>query len=156
MANLARLEPFREMLSMRREMDRLFDSFFEASPSTWEGQSNWGLAVDVSENDDNFVVRASIPGVNPDDIEVTLSDNTLTIKGETQSDVTSENEKYHVRERRSGGFTRTLTLPMPLKTDAIEANHENGVLTLTLPKAEEVKPRRITINPQGGRKIIQG
>jgi HSP20 family protein len=160
MANLVRWEPFREMLNMRRDMDRLFDNFFEASPQTWEGQTNWqtnwGLAVDVSENEDSFIVKASVPGINPDDIEVTLTDNVLTIKGETRSDTESEKDKYHVRERRFGSFARTLSLPVPLKSDAIEATHENGVLTLTLPKAEEVKPRRISIKPQSGRRTIEG
>ncbi len=156
MANLVRWEPFREMLNMRREMDRLFDNFFETSPTAWDTPTSWGLAVDVSENDDAFVIKASVPGVNPDDIEVTLSDNALTIKGESKSDIEKEDEKYHLRERRYGSFARTLTLPVTLKAEAIEATHENGVLTLTLPKAEEIKPRRITIKPWRERKVIEG
>ncbi len=157
MSELVRWEPFRDMLNMRREMDRLFDNFFAPfASSEWETPTQWGLAVDVSENDDAYVVKASVPGVNPDDIEVTLTDNVLTISGASKGDIETEGEKYHVRERRYGHFSRTLTLPTAPKADAIEAIHTNGVLTLTLPKAEETKPKRITIKPMGERKVIEG
>lgn len=157
MSELVRWEPFRDMLNMRREMDRLFDNFFAPfASSEWETPTQWGLAVDVSENDDAYVVKASVPGVNPDDIEVTLTDNVLTISGASKEDIETEGEKYHVRERRYGHFSRTLTLPTAPKADAIEAIHTNGVLTLTLPKAEETKPKRITIKPMGERKVIEG
>lgn len=157
MTNLERWEPFRNMLNMRRDMDRLFDNFFAPlSEQSWETPMTWGLAVDVSENDDAYIVKASLPGVKPEEIEVTLTDNVLTIKGETSADIETEGEHYHVRERRQGSFGRTLTLPSPLKQDAIEAVHENGVLTLTLPKAEETIPKRITIKPTPERRVIEG
>lgn len=157
MSELVRWEPFRDMLNMRREMDRLFDNFFAPfATSEWETPTQWGLAVDVSENDDAYMVKASVPGVNPEDIEVTLTDNVLTISGASKGDIETEGEKYHVRERRYGHFSRTLTLPTAPKADAIEAIHTNGVLTLTLPKAEETKPKRITIKPMSERKVIEG
>lgn len=157
MSELVRWEPFRDMLNMRREMDRLFDNFFAPfTTSEWEATPNWGLAVDVSENEDAYIVKASVPGVSPEDIEVTLTDNVLSISGTSQGEVETEGEKYHVRERRFGHFSRTLTLPTPPKADAIEAIHTNGVITLTLPKAEETKPKRITIKPMGERKVIEG
>lgn len=157
MSELVRWEPFRDMLNMRREMDRLFDNFFAPfTTSEWKATPNWGLAVDVSENEDAYIVKASVPGVSPEDIEVTLTDNVLSISGTSQGEVETEGEKYHVRERRFGHFSRTLTLPTPPKADAIEAIHTNGVLTLTLPKAEETKPKRITIKPMGERKVIEG
>lgn len=157
MTNLTRWEPIREMWNMRRDVDRLFDNFFAPlTDQTWETPVTWGLAVDVSENDDAYIVKASLPGVKPEEIEVTLTDNVLTIKGDAGADIETEGEHYHVRERRYGSFSRTLTLPTSLKPDVIEAVHENGVLTLTLPKAEETKPKRITIKPTSERKTIEG
>jgi HSP20 family protein len=157
MSELIRWEPFRDMLNMRRDMDRLFDNFFAPfTEKSWDTPTTWGLAVDVSENEDAYTVRASLPGVKPDDIEVTLTENVLTIKGTASSETETEGEKYHLRERRYGSFGRTLTLPAPLKQEAIEASHENGVLTLRLPKAEETKPKRISIKPTAERKVIEG
>ncbi|HUM69510.1 MAG TPA: Hsp20/alpha crystallin family protein, partial [Chloroflexota bacterium] len=107
MTELARWEPFRDMLNMRREMDRLFDNFFAPfATSEWETPAQWGLAVDVSENDDAYIVKASVPGVSPEDIEVTLTDNVLSISGTSSGDIETEEEKYHVRERRFGHFSR--------------------------------------------------
>lgn len=157
MADLVRWEPFRDMLNMRREMDRLFDNFFAPfATSEWETPTEWGVAVDVSENEDAYIIKASVPGVNPEDIEVTLTDNVLTISGTSKGDIETEGEKFHMRERRFGRFSRTLALPTPPKSDAIEATHTNGVITLTLPKAEETKPKRITIKPAAERKVIEG
>ncbi len=163
MTELVRWEPFRDMLNMRREMDRLFDNFFAPfttseweTPAGWETPAEWGVAVDVSENEDAYIVKASVPGVNPEDIEVTLTDNVLTISGSSKGEVETEGEKFHMRERRFGRFSRTLALPTPPKSEAIEAVQANGVITLTLPKAEESRPKRITIKPTGERKTIEG
>jgi len=146
MATLVRWNPRRDMMSLRNEMNRLFEQAFEDMPlSRWQSSTNWGLAVDVVENDEAFVVTASVPGVNPDDIEITISDNILTIKGEFKADETVDEEKYHLRERRYGSFGRSLTLPVTVDADEVEAHYENGVLQLTVPKAEEVKPRRIEV-----------
>lgn len=146
MANLIRWNPMREMMSLRDEMDRLIDQTFSGgSLGPWQSSTNWGLALDVAENDDAFIVTASIPGMKPDDLDITITDNVLTIKGEYKADETIEEEQYHIRERRYGSFGRSITLPVAVNADEVDANYENGVLTLTVPKAEEVKPRRITV-----------
>lgn len=157
MAKVVRWNPMREMLNMREEMDRLFEESFNMPRLRWEEPTNWGLALDVAENDDAFVVKASVAGVNPDDIEITLTDNVLSIKGELKADETMEQGQYHLRERRYGSFARSMTLPAPVNADAIEATYEHGVLNLHIPKAEELKPRRIAIKAANGEaKVIEG
>ena len=147
---LARRDPFREMLSLRNTMDRLFDNFM--MEPTWSNE-NMGMAMDVSENDNEFLVKASLPGVKPEDIDITLNNNTLTIKGESKSDEEKEGEHYHMRERRFGTFSRSISLPNSVKADDISANYEDGILTLRLPKAEEAKPRRIEVKGSKGKVI---
>ena len=136
---------------MRQAMDRLFDRALEPS---WSESAVWNLALDVVENEDEFLVKASLPGINPDDLEITFTDNVLTIKGETKEDKDIQEEQYHLRERRQGIFSRSISLPNRVKADAIEASYDAGVLTLKLPKVEEVKPKRIAINI-GGPKMIE-
>ena len=157
MSNLIRWNPLRDMMRMRSEIDRMFDDAFNAPLANWSEETNWGLPLDVAENDDAFVVKASVPGMNPDDLEITLTDNTLTIKGEVKADDTLEEEIYHVRERRYGRFTRSLSLPVPVESDNVEATYENGILSLNIPKAEMVKPKRINIKAgNNGQKVIEG
>jgi HSP20 family protein len=144
------------MLSLRSAMDRMFDDAF-FSRANWELQPFSGdLALDVSENDDEFVVKASLPGINPDELEVSFSGRTLTLKGEIKSEEEKEGEHYHLRERRYGSFARSLTLPTPVNADAIEARYEAGVLTLRLPKVEEVKPKRIAIQGTKSPQLVEG
>jgi HSP20 family protein len=145
MSSIIRWDPFREMLNLRREMDRLFDNTFFGPDFNWAQPAAWDLALDVAENDDEIIVKASIPGINPDDLEVTYTENTLTIKGEVKAEEEKEGSKYHLRERRYGTFMRSISLPVGVKADSIQANYEAGVLTLHLPKSEEVKPKRIAV-----------
>ncbi|MEZ4862318.1 MAG: Hsp20/alpha crystallin family protein [Caldilineaceae bacterium] len=145
MTTLTRWEPFREMANLSRMMDRFFDEPFTEMPTLWRRGDGYSLALDVAEQDDQYVVKASVPGIKPEDIEITLTDNVLTIKGETKDEKEIEEEKYHMRERHYGSFTRTIALPVTVNADKIEAVNENGVLTLTLPKAEAVKPKRIEV-----------
>lgn len=128
--------------SIFSEMDRLMESV--AAPVRTPDYLH--IALDVAEKDDTYTVTASVPGLTADDIEVTLEDNTLTIKGEYSQDETQEGETYHIRERRAGKFSRSLTFPVAVNEEAVEARYNNGVLTLSVPKAEEVKPKRITVN----------
>jgi HSP20 family protein len=153
MANLIRWDPFREMMSMRSSMDRLLDRFFEEPFGEWQ-TSDWGLPLDLTEDEDEFVVKASVPGIDPDDLDITLSENTLTIKGEIRKEEEKEEERYHLRERRYGRFTRSISLPASVKSDQIEAEYNKGVLTLHLPKTEEVKPKRIPV--RSGGKVLEG
>ncbi len=149
---LTRWDPFQEMLNLRRTVDRLFDN--SSSDHEWQSMQ-WGLAVDVVENKDDFIVKASVPGINPDDLDVSYADDTLTIKGEVKADNEVKENQYHLRERRYGSFARSISLPTKIKGDAIEAAYQNGVLTLRLPKAEEVKPKRIAIKVDD-QKMIEG
>lgn len=156
MTTLVRWNPVRDMLRMRNEVDRLFDDFVGQSMGGRYEDTTWGLALDIAELDNSFVVKASIPGVLPEDLDITVNDNTLTIRGEVKSDETIEEGRYHVRERRYGAFSRSLMLPRTVSRESIEANYENGVLTLTLPKAEEVQPKRISIKTNGqSHKVIE-
>lgn len=143
---LTRWEPMRELQTMREVMDRLFDEPFLAAPQIWsQRMESFPLALDVMEDENGYTVKASIPGVEPEQVEVTLTDNVLTIKGETKHEEEVEKKNYHLRERRYGSFMRQVALPMPVEADKVEATHEHGVLTLRLPKAEAVKPKKITV-----------
>ncbi len=150
---LTRWDPFQEMLNLRRTVDRLFDNV--GTDQEWARPTMWGLAVDVVENKDDFIIKASVPGINPNDLDVSYSYDTLTIKGEIKSDNEVKESQYHLHERRYGSFSRSISLPTKIKGDAIEASYQNGVLSLRLPKAEEVKPKRITINVSD-QKMIEG
>ncbi len=152
MTNITRWEPYRELATMRQMLDRFFEDDFSRFPSLWERRPDaMSLALDVAEKDDAYIVKASVPGVPAEDVEVTLTDNVLTIKGEMKADKEINEERYHLRERRFGSFVRSVTLPTAVEADKIEAVNENGVLTLTLPKAEAVKPKKIEV-----KKIVNG
>ncbi len=152
MTLVRRWDPFREMAELRATMDRLLNETRNL-PMMASEETIWMLPLDVSETEDAYIVKASIPGVNPDDIDITLTDNVLTIKAEIKEEKEVEEAKYHLRERRFGTFSRSITLPTAVDADKVEAVYENGVLTLTIPKAEEVKPRRIEVNTH---KMIEG
>ena len=143
---LTRWDPFREMVSLREAMDSLFEN---ALTSPWGGAqqqgASFGLPLDVTENQDAFVIKASVPGVNPEDLDVSVHGDTLTIKGETKADEQKQDERYHLRERRYGKFSRTLNFPVELDGAKAEASVENGVLTVRVPKAETAKPKMITV-----------
>lgn len=150
MSKLVRWNPMRETLDLVNEFDRMLETpFFRMGLSLPNRYADtpgyWGLAVDVAEQDENFIVKASIPGINPEDLEITFEDNVLTIQGEVKSDETIEEANYHMRERRYGRFSRSLRFPTIVNSNAVVAEYENGVLTLTVPKAEEVKPKKIAV-----------
>ena len=147
MTTLTRWEPYRELATVRQMMDLLRDAHPCALPQHRALRNEAPLALDLAEKDDAYIVKASLPGVAPEDVEITLSANVLTIKGEMKEDKEIKEETYHVRERRFGQFVRSVTLPMPVNADKIEAVNEKGVLTLTLPKAEAAKVKKIEIKP---------
>ncbi len=152
MTLVRRWDPFREMAELRATMDRLLNETRHL-PLVNAEETVWMLPLDVSENEDAYIVKASIPGVNPDDIDITLVDNVLTIKAEIKEEKDIEEAKYHLRERRFGVFSRSITLPTAVDADKVEAVYEHGVLTLTIPKAEEVKARKIEVHAP---KMIKG
>lgn len=144
--NLVRWEPINELVSLRQAMDRLFeDSFIRPSALVSTFGDAVAPAIDVYETADELVVRATLPGVKPEDLDINVADNTLTIKGESKSEKEVKQENYIRRECRYGSFARSLVLPIGVKADKAEANLENGILTLTIPEAEEVKPQTIKV-----------
>lgn len=146
MRSLIRWEPFSDLISLRDAMDRLFEESFVRPTS--RALAPWGggeLAIDMYEADNNIVVKASTPGVKPEDIDISISGNTLTIKGETKEEQEIKEENYIRRERRYGSFMRSIPLPGDVNSDKAEAEFENGVLTIKIPRAEEAKAKTIKI-----------
>lgn len=145
MANVTRWDPMQEMLSLREAMSQLLEESFVA-PTVGRNGPGFIPAMDVSETQDGFVVELATPGLKPEHLEITLENNVLTLKGEIRQEQSATKRHYHRVERRYGTFTRTLTLPTSVKSDAIQAHLEHGILRVEIPKAEEVKPRKITVS----------
>ncbi len=143
MANIIRWDPVREMVGMRDEMDRIFNDFFSRSPVSYEGYGT--INLDMMQTDDEVIIKASIPGIKPDDLNISVTGDTLTIRGEIKSEEETKKADYHMREIRYGSFARSVLLPSQVLADKANAEFENGILKLTLPKAEEVKPKTITV-----------
>lgn len=143
MANLIRWDPLREVSEVRSLMDRAFDDFFSRSPITYEGIGS--ININMMQTDNDVIVRASIPGVKPEDINISISGDTLSLRGELKEDQDYKDANYHIRELRQGSFSRTMTLPVRVDSDKARAEFENGILSLTLPKVEDVKPKTITV-----------
>jgi HSP20 family protein len=144
---LSRWDPIGEMMTLRQAIDRLFEESF-VPPSGGRGQALGGVnrfPLDVAETDEGYVVRSSLPGVRPEDIEITAQGNTLTIRGECRPATAPEGHRVLVRECWAGEFSRSVTLPGPIDVNRAEARCENGILIVTLPKAESARPRRITL-----------
>jgi HSP20 family protein len=136
-------KPFRELDKMRGEMDRLWDSFFEGRPQVQFGE--WFPTLDVSETKNDLVVKVELPGMDQKDIDVSLSDGHLTIKGEKKQEKEEKEENYHFIERSYGTFTRSVQLPKEVKRDKISATYKNGILKVVLPKSEEAKKKEVKI-----------
>jgi HSP20 family protein len=157
--SLIRWDPFGEMTSLRQAMDRLLEDSFVSTPSARGGMTGMGMVpLDVKETDDAVEVKASLPGVKPDDIDVSVRRNMLTISGEVRGDEEEDGSakgRYYHRERWYGTFSRQVTLPSDVDANACEANFEDGVLTVRLPKTEQARPRRISIRG-GDRPAIEG
>jgi HSP20 family protein len=138
--------PFRDAVSLRDAMNALFQDSF-VRPANAPAQSAYAaLPLDVCETEHEFVIKAALPGVNPDDVEITVHGDTLTIRGESKADEEKKGEHWHLRERRFGAFQRSVALATPVNSEKAQADYDLGVLTLTLPKAESAKPRQIKIN----------
>lgn len=145
MSSLIRWDPF-DRLSLRSAMDRLFDDSFVRPGFGWFAPASAvELAIDMYETKDDVVVKAALPGIKPDQVEVTITGDTLSIRGESTEENQVKEENYIRKERRFGSFCRTITLPGGIKADKADAVFENGVLTLKIPKAEETKPKTIKV-----------
>ena len=153
--NIVRWEPFHEMFTLRQAMDRLFDDSFVRTSRLADDGGSATPAIDVFETGEKFGIKASMPGVKPDDIEISITPEGLVIKGETRSHEEVKEENYVRRECHYGTFSRSVRLPTGLKIDKAEATMENGVLTLEIPKAEEEKPRTVKIKAKAEPKKLE-
>ena len=147
---IVRWEPLREISSLQTEMNRLFDTLFDA-PRTGGSSGNstprrWVPAMDLAETEDALVLRADLPGLSQEDVNLEIEDNVLTISGERKAEHSDRREGFYRMERAFGQFSRSLTLPKGIDAEAISASFDNGVLEVTIPKPEAVKPRRVAIN----------
>lgn len=147
MTIVRRPSPIRDVLSMRQAMDRLFDDDFR--PLHWlsGGFEGPALPLDVTADADSMTIEAALPGIKPEDVEITVENATVTISGKTAEERKAEEGSYVVQEIRRGNFSRTVTLPTGLEADKATATFENGILRLEIPKAEQMKPRQIRISP---------
>ena len=145
---LVRWEPVRELSSLQNEMNRVFNTFFDApaTPGNGGGARRWVPSMDLVETEDHFVLRADLPGMSEDDINIEFEDGTLTVSGERKAEHETKNEGYYRVERATGVFSRSLTLPEGVDADAVEASFDKGVLEVLIPKPEQRKPRRVAIS----------
>lgn len=152
--SLIRWNPNRELgsfpsdiLSMQREINRMFDTFFRGglSDETALVPTAWTPSVDIAEHDNEYVVKMEIPGVEKNDVKITMHDNVLTVTGEKKNEKESKGSSYHRIERAYGAFERSFALPSSVKADSIDAVFKDGILKITLPKSEEAKPKQIEV-----------
>ena len=146
MANLTRFDPFGEMVTLRQAMDRLLEDSF-VSPLNWRTISGDAVApaLDLHHTADEIVVTAALPGLKAEDVDITITGQTLSIRGEFKAEEEVNRDQYLYRERRYGTFHRQLQLPVRVQGEAASATFEDGILKLRIPKAEEVKPRQIQV-----------
>ena len=143
---IERWHPFTELMSLRQAMDRLFDDSFVRRSHILSTLSEAGTpTLDGYQTATDVVVKATLPGLKPEDVSIDITGETLTIKGESKAEQEVKEEDYLYQERRYGAFSRSVALPSGLKSDKAEATMENGLLTLTIPEAEEVKPKVIKV-----------
>jgi HSP20 family protein len=151
---IERYDPFRQALGLRQIMDRLLEDAFVSPRALMERMGGEAApALDVYEEGDNYVVEARLPGMKPEDVDISVEQGVLTISGESKAEEERKERNYLVREQRTGRFSRSIRLPMAVNSDACEATYEGGVLRLTLPKSEQARARRISIKAGGGRQL---
>jgi HSP20 family protein len=156
---LIRWEPVRELDTIQNEMNRLFNTFFESPAPGNAGATTlrrWLPPMDLVETDDDFVLRADLPGLSESDVNIELEGNVLTISGERKAEHEERKEGYYRVERASGQFARSLTLPEGVNPEGVRANFDRGVLEVRIPKPEARKPRKVEISVGGGAKTIEG
>lgn len=144
MSNLTRWEPVREMMTLREAMDRLFDDAFTRPINLRDG--GWSApAVDMYQTDDEVTVKVALPGFKADEVQINVTGDVLTLRGEMKHEEDQKDKAWHIREHRWSSFERSVALPTAVTADKASADFENGILTITLPKAEEVKPKTISV-----------
>jgi HSP20 family protein len=140
--SISRWEPVKDFMTLRQALDRLFEDSFVRPGRMYESTSS-ALPLDIFTNKDAIVIRASVPGIRPDDVGITIEGSTVTIRGETKP--TTDCVTYLLQEQRYGPFSRSIDLAIPVQAEKADASFKNGVLTLTIPKAEEIKPKVIKV-----------
>ena len=150
---IVRWEPVRELSNLQTEMNRLFNTFFE--PGNGESVRRWAPAMDLMEAEDHLVLKADLPGLAEDDVQIEIRDNVLTISGERKGEHEEKRNGYYRVERSFGSFARSLTLPEGVDVENIDASFDKGVLEVKIPKPEQRKPRRISIG-KGEAKAVEG
>jgi HSP20 family protein len=158
---VSRWDPFQDLLAIQDEMNQLFGRAVGQGGQRGQGQGQvaermWAPALDISERKDAYVVTVEVPGVKADDLDITLEDGLLTIRGERRFTQETSEQQFHRVERRYGSFRRSITLPSQVQADQIEASFEDGLLEVVVPKAEEAKPKKISVRAGGGRQQVEG
>ena len=146
---MMRWEPFREMMSLRNAMDRLFEEGVVRPVRLWPELERGELSLDMYQTANDLIIKAALPGVKPEEVDISITGDMLTIKGEHKVEQEAKQENYFYKERRYGTFSRSIIIPVQVKSEKADAVFENGVLTLTLPKAEAVKPKQIKVKSKG-------
>jgi HSP20 family protein len=147
---IVRWDPFRDLTTLRDRMNRVFDESYRGLSGT-AGDEDWGLggtwapAVDIYEHEGNLVLKAELPGLNADDVDIRIENNVLTLRGERKFEAEVDKESCHRVERAYGTFLRSFTLPQVINQEKVKAEYRDGVLSLTLPRKEEAKPKQISI-----------
>src|SRR3984957_12330652 len=144
-ATLNRWEPFRGAAALQEQVSRLFDSVLERSGEE-SNLTSWAPAVDIYETEHELVVKADLPEIDPKDLDIRVENNILTIRGERKFEKKVNEDNYLRVERAYGSFSRSFSLANTVNAEAIKADYQNGVLTLTIPKREEAKPKQIKVN----------
>ena len=146
--SIMRWRPTRDLVNIREEMNRLFDDFFSGWSERRRGllEGEWAPTIDVAETENDVVVTAELPGIEQDKVDITITDDILTLKGEKQEEQEIKKENYHRIERSYGSFQRSVSLPAGVQSDKAKASYKDGILKITVPKAEEAKPKQIKIN----------
>jgi HSP20 family protein len=145
--SITRWDPFGDLLPMQDDWNQFFNRLMGRAREGQSGTRMWSPALDIAERDDAYVVTAEIPGLRPEDIQVTLEDGALSISGERKQEKESGDERFHRVERSYGAFRRMITLPSQVRSDGVEASYDNGVLKVVVPKAEGATPKKITVRP---------
>ncbi len=145
--DLMRWDPFREISSLREEVDRLFDAFFgrQAEKMLRKREAFWVPAVDIEETENEFIVKAELPGLKKDEVKLSISEDTLTISGERKMEKEEKGKTYHRVEMNYGKFERTIRFPTEVVPDKAKASYKDGILTITVPKSEKAKGKEIEI-----------
>lgn len=147
--SLIRWDPFDDLASLRESMDKLFEEFFTRRPDRSRAPVVWQPAIEAYETDGDVVVRAELPGIDPKQVEISVTEDTLTLKGEAKSEQEEKKRNYYRRELRYGSFVRSIALPSGVQGDKASASYKNGILEIRVPKSERAKPKTVKVEVAG-------